>query len=365
MEGSYIYYPIKENRISVDLDNPQKASLFDYFKQIELIPLETNDDVLIGRLEKVIYHQNKYYTLDYHQFIVQVFDESGKFISKIGRRGQGPGDYLRADNMTINPFTGDLDILETFGRILTYDLSGNHIKTFRVADHQTDGYDLRAIHGLFVLSERVYVFIGFAQTFLINYYDMDEHRIFHQEFAGRSFAGRHSSFNPFYEYHGKYFFYNPLCNNTYEFGPESLVKSYTWDFGKHNYDASEIVIPEEYYRDRNKMEAEYRRLPYQIILQGQNNRYVMAQIRLNNDEFACLMYDKSTGEYKFIEHFAETVEFLPLQITNEYVLSYCNHVDLEKHVKSEILDETNRQKFNVLMNAKEEENPIIIKYYFK
>jgi len=30
-----------------------------------------------------------------------------------------------------------------------------------------------------------------------------------------------------------------------------------------------------------------------------------------------------------------------------------------------MLDETNQQKFEDLINAKEEENPVIIKYYFK
>ena len=55
----------------------------------------------------------------------------------------------------------------------------------------------------------------------------------------------------------------------------------------------------------------------------------------------------------------------PKIVTNEYVLSFCNHGELEKYVTREMLDEVNRQKFDDLMNAKEEENPIIIKYYFK
>jgi len=37
-EGEYKYYTIKNNQIKVDLDKPQKASLFDYIKNIELIP---------------------------------------------------------------------------------------------------------------------------------------------------------------------------------------------------------------------------------------------------------------------------------------------------------------------------------------
>ena len=80
---------------------------------------------------------------------------------------------------------------------------------------------------------------------------------------------------------------------------------------------------------------------------------------------ANLMYDKSTQECKFIARLEESVRFCPKIVTNEYVLSFCNHGELEKYVTREMLDEVNRQKFDDLMNAKEEENPIIIKYYFK
>ena len=34
--------PQMDNAIFVDLDQPEKASLFDYFRTIELIPLETS-----------------------------------------------------------------------------------------------------------------------------------------------------------------------------------------------------------------------------------------------------------------------------------------------------------------------------------
>ena len=89
-EGSYVYYPIKDNRIKVDLDKPQKVSLFDYFKQIELIPLETNDNVLIGWIGKIIDFKNFYYVFDTQRFILYIFDKTSNYVYKIDKRGQGP-----------------------------------------------------------------------------------------------------------------------------------------------------------------------------------------------------------------------------------------------------------------------------------
>jgi len=85
VEDSSEHFSIKDNIIKVDLNKPQQASLFDYFKHIELIPLETNDDVLIGIMRKIIYYQKKYYVLDtfFQKYKVFVFDESGKFIKQI------------------------------------------------------------------------------------------------------------------------------------------------------------------------------------------------------------------------------------------------------------------------------------------
>lgn len=60
----------EDNVIQVDLDNPEKASLFDYFRSIELIPLETSPDVLVKGFTKMVVHQGNYYALDKPQSII-------------------------------------------------------------------------------------------------------------------------------------------------------------------------------------------------------------------------------------------------------------------------------------------------------
>ena len=374
-EGSFVYYPIKDNRVPVDLNNPQKGSLFDYFEHIELIPLETNDDVLMGKAYMVTFYLNSYYFFDVQQQIVYVFDDAGKFVSKIAKRGQGPGEYGRIEDLTINPFTGTINLLEPFGRLHIYDLSGNHIKSVRVTDDE-----VLAVHYLRALNENTYVFLSMFHSSKILYYDIEEMKILHQEYEECPFAARfNKAMNPFYEYHGKWYFYRYFDRETYEIGQDSLIKAYSWDFGEHNYDIGKMFFPETTFRDVNTLVDEARRFPYRIRIQGQNNKYVMAQICLKNEAranlldrsapdnevYANLMYDKSTQECKFIEHFIELVEFRPYMVTNEYILNFCNHGELEKYVTREMLDETSRQKFDDLMNTKEEENQIIIKYYLR
>ncbi len=76
---SFVCYPIQDDRIIVNLDNNQKVSLFDYFSHIELIPLETNDDILIGYCEDLVFYQNRYYIFDRKRAVIQIFDQDGGF----------------------------------------------------------------------------------------------------------------------------------------------------------------------------------------------------------------------------------------------------------------------------------------------
>ncbi len=368
---SFVYYPIKDNQIKVDLHKLQKTSLFDYFSHVELIPLDTNDDVLIGICEEIIHYQDRYYVFDRQQYKVYIFDDTGNFIFQINKHGRGPGEYTEMRSIFLNPFTNNIDILD-FGCLYSYDLSGKYVKTIQLANLNPPIYP----YNLIVLNEKTYVFYTInpsvpgnsnSVSYRIFYYNnVEENKIFHQEYEVDPFFDAFvfintTSHSCFYEYHGKWFFSFPVDNVTYEVGTNSLIKAYTWDFGKDNYDPKKLDLP-------NNSPSSLSTLPYRIGFQEQNNRYVMARVRLLNNmpnADVYLIYDKSTDECKNIEHFTEPVDFLPRKITNEYVLSWCYHDALENYVTEEMLDETNRQKFKDLMNTNGEQNTIIIKYYFK
>jgi len=372
VEGAYTYYPITNNRIPVDLDKPQKVSLFDYFDRIELIPLETHDDALVGRLGQIIEHQNKYYIFDRHnsQKCVFVFDEIGDFSHKIGKIGQGPGEYTNIEDMFINPFNGNIELLQPFGQIYSYDLLGNHVRT----SHRITNDILRSINKFIQISEKTHVFYSLGGPLHIVYYDMEEQRILFQEYENSINSTKPTFFN----YHGQWYFHAFFDNVVYEVGPASLTESYMWDFGKYNYKANHGFTAEIRF-DSRALEAAAITLPYWMLMQGQNNRYVMAQIATKSEnrvyplaqdmERAYLIYDKATDECKFIKQFTEPVEFLRtfsvMNLTNDYLLSFCEHGELDKFVTEDMLDEDNRKKYIDLMNEKEEMNPILIKYYFK
>lgn len=52
-------------------------------------------------------------------------------------------------------------------------------------------------------------------------------------------------------------------------------------------------------------------------------------------------------------------------VTDEYVLMVSQWVDLEKRITNEMLNGEQKNVFEELLQAKMEQNPVLIKYWFK
>ncbi len=357
--------PQSDNTIFVDLDRPEKVSLFDYFRSIEIIPLETSSDALIVGISKMITHQDRYYALDKPQSIIFVFDQTGKFLFKIDKKGQGRGEYSFIEDFIINPFTGNLELLEPYGSVHVFDLSGNYIEKKRITFP-----DFKAVHTLAVLDSSVYVSHSMFQPKKIIYYNMDEQRLLHEEFEESEPIGSFSN-NP-YQYRDDWFFFRPTHPVVYKMGKEQLEVAFQFDFGTYTREGRFLTFSQESERDFSKrIEEMFNQCPYMLQAVRHNNKYVFASLFWKNgDQKANIIYDKSSEKSKFILDFAENVEFNSYRgeemiVTDEYMLMPSQWVDLEKRITKEMLDDRQKEIFEELLQTEIEQNPVLIKYWFK
>ena len=96
-------------------------NLSDYVSEIKYIPLETNDSVLIGEIRQINYENEKILIGD-HTGNCYLFNNNGKFIRKIGKRGQGPNEYLFLNQAIIHE---NLIYLKDAVKMLIYDFNGS------------------------------------------------------------------------------------------------------------------------------------------------------------------------------------------------------------------------------------------------
>ena len=61
---------------------------------VKIVKLETTDECLISDIRQVDYVNGLIYIADKASQTVLIFDESGKYVGRVGKRGEGPGEYL-------------------------------------------------------------------------------------------------------------------------------------------------------------------------------------------------------------------------------------------------------------------------------
>ena len=118
------------NVIQVDIENVQPMNLADFVESIQLVPLETTDESLIKRIERMVIQDGKVY-IQNDWLDVLVFDTNGKFLLRTAKRlGQGPDDYFRMTSMDVTD-DGLISIYEGF-RIREYDMDLNLVNIKRL-----------------------------------------------------------------------------------------------------------------------------------------------------------------------------------------------------------------------------------------
>jgi len=107
------------------------AGLSEAGSRITYVPFETSDNCLIGNIKYrkgILTFSNSHIALhDYRE--VFLFDLSGKFIRKIGRKGQGPGEFVSIVLDLCFSLDGNTLFLVDGREIHEYDLDGTFIGT--------------------------------------------------------------------------------------------------------------------------------------------------------------------------------------------------------------------------------------------
>jgi hypothetical protein len=117
-----------------DKNLSRNIKLSELYKDYNYIPLETNDDCLIGQPTKIIIHENKVYILDpQHAKALFVFASDGRFIRKFSKTGRGPGEYISLEDFCIEPGTNNIVILDDNIFLKYFREDGSFIKTTRLS----------------------------------------------------------------------------------------------------------------------------------------------------------------------------------------------------------------------------------------
>jgi len=121
--------------IIIDI-NEIKTIPFDSLKikNLEYIPLETNADVLISTINKMLVLDNRIYVADYYVAkTLFVFDFQGKLILKIDKLGKGPGEYINFIDFNVTE-SGDIYLWDVAQqKLIKYSKDGKFVSEITIS----------------------------------------------------------------------------------------------------------------------------------------------------------------------------------------------------------------------------------------
>lgn len=103
-------------------------NLIDKVQSIELIPLESGDDCVLGTSVDLFVSRNYDFILvDRDNSIIQRYSSDGRFLNEIGKKGKGPGEFISINNVQLQDTC--ISVFTITGKVIKYTLSGDIVAT--------------------------------------------------------------------------------------------------------------------------------------------------------------------------------------------------------------------------------------------
>lgn len=349
---------------TLNVDLQKKADPFEeLFSKAEIIPLETTDSCLLVYMEKVFPIGDSYYIYDFWLQRLLQFGRDGKFKQRIGKPGNGPGEYLSMYDCCIDSVGNEINYIGIFGKIWQYDLAGNFIKSYDLPT-RPHYYSAEIVDDNHICT---WTCLAKDEDCILV---IDEH-------TGDSINGgwnddrvfNHQMEHPFYRYDGKCYYSIGLRPEVYEVTTTGLQHAYTWNFGRDNIKQERLdyYLSIENDTERNNTiidDIGTSSLPFILKRQKQNNTYCYIALQRNaamRPQLTHVFYNKQADKSIVFDNLSDDCPlFYPLYFGDEYMLSDVI-LDYKESYKS-VLSEEDYQK---LMAMSEDDNPCLIKLYFK
>lgn len=351
-------FPAKDNSkiLRADLTKKNKISIHDLFQKMDLIQLETNDNSLLTGISKVDCFEHKLYIYDNNLHNILLFTDTGKFLGKVGRSGNGPGEYMNITAFNLNKSTKQLSLLSNFGTISNYDLHGNFLNKFQLSNERF------ICHAFcFLNNDSIIVWNHFGERDKqFSLYSIKFNKILKNVVTRKTdiYDFINDIFN---EYDGHIFYSQSLDPKVYRFNNKGELEfSHQWDFGTPGLKFVEGNGDEREKKMKILAMFENSQIPFVITIQRQNCKYYYARVVFNKKDYVHVIVDRKSGKSFVFNEFSEGITFHPLYWADDFVIgmaeAYKKHVIIPS-----MLNKSDKVKFE---SIKEMDNPCLIKYYF-
>ena len=213
--------------------------LSSFAESVEIIPLETTSQSLIGEIRKIYYRNGRYYMLVTNGLAnarALVFTEQGKFLYELNRLGQGQGEYIEMGTFVLMP-NADIKVLG-WNKTVTYDSVGNYLYESPMPYYAHDAmvfpdgsYVLRHTNLMGLPNKALYAFTEKDEE-LSSFLDISP--------VEKTKLNYFLNWNTFSTYAGKPCFTYSHADTIYSLDADKATPVFCFDFGKYKVDYREV-----------------------------------------------------------------------------------------------------------------------------
>ncbi|NDW11633.1 6-bladed beta-propeller [Bacteroides sp. 214] len=354
-----------EEILTVNLDAPDdEVSFYDIFDRVSVIQLETTEESLIRTIWKIVFHNDSIFVFDRPQQTIFLFDANGKYLSKLCKVGNGPGEYSSISDFAINKFTNNIELLSPMQGVFCYDLNFNFIEKIVTPEG-------RVIHSFAIIDACTRVFHNHVRENNLEVFDCcsnektgEYYNIPKDIYFKSGIVSPFSCFENRQE--GEATFTQSFTHTVYSITRDSFKPRYTWDFGKYNFDLKkDLDLTQSAEEWKNFIESKSFKENH-IFSLGTNTEtssfYLANFMFWKEQRNITVIHNKATGKQIKFSLFKEGVCFPNYAHATEDFIYPC---PMSMRVIDSYLNDQIRKENNISLEWDEDQNPIIMKYYLK
>lgn len=353
--------------ITIDMNNSRNLDFKTICSKIEIVPLETSGYSLVGGLRTIIV-TDEFYIISDNQKVVSFFDKEGHFISNSQeKKGMGPEEYNQLLGISYNEGFNAVDIFTPYYQ-MTYDTCFNLVNKKKLPSwSQKNKKFSQFFYASHYVSPDKSILLPTTLSEnphrIVVYNTIDEKIIQEINYDNDVIApitGQGISLFPIND--SLVYFSPPALSYTHYIlntNSFSTQKSFVFDFGEQNINSEDL---KSHKTDMEKNEfllwSSEKPLPLRTLF---NELYISTTIKMKDNYFVHFHFRK-TGENYIMKPKESKRAFVFECIKDNVLYSLVQPHNLEEYVDISLADEKNKK---IIENIKEDDNPIVVKYYLK
>lgn len=339
-------------QIKISLDDEEDISIFDICSNIELVPLETSDSILLSIIYVQPYLGNFLIRQNNPQQVCY-FDSIGHFMFRINNLGRGDKEYASLSNVTINPYDRSIYLLESLDYLNQYDLKGDFQK--KISLDSIKGI----LNSVIALNQDTVLLISGQNKLTYSFFSLKNKCVINQYQDSILVLGTTS---PIFSDSKDIFRYTWYDNIVYSVQGTSFLPAFCFDFGEYNNDKKKFSDTPEAMDDA-QLENYVKKFNIIINKISCNNDYIYVLLTDNTPKepkLKRIWYNRKTKEYFVFEKFKENINWNFFDnLIDGYFISSINAANKEEVLDINLLDEKNKK---VYLNVGLDDNPVIVKF---